>query len=73
MSESAAQTLRDSTAIDPSREADLLLADLDIVLRCRCCEPRDGFVADWTAVEAEPDSSFSKQGLRAVAYWGETR
>ena len=71
MSESAAPTSRDnlSTAIDPSHEADLLLADLDVVLRCRCCTQPDGFVADWV----ETERAFSGQTSPATAYWGETR
>jgi hypothetical protein len=62
MSQSSAQTSRDtlSAPIDPSREVDLLLADLDLALRCSCCMPRDGgFFADWSGAETRTDRPFS--------------
>jgi hypothetical protein len=40
-------------ASDRSREVDALLDDLDIVLRCRCCEPRAFIIDDWAADEDE--------------------
>lgn len=47
MFESATEISRENSLepIDPSHEIDQLLIDLDLVLRCRCCEPRDGFFA----------------------------
>ena len=47
MPESATEISRENspTPTDPSREVDQLLGDLDLVLRCRCCMPRDRFVA----------------------------
>jgi hypothetical protein len=40
-----------STPSELSREVDALLDELDVVLQCRCCLPRDGFprIDDWAS------------------------
>jgi len=56
---------------DLSREMDELLGDLDLVLRCRCCEPRDRFMAieSWPAA----DTPGSAEITLSESHWGETR
>jgi hypothetical protein len=46
-----------SDGSDRSREVDALLDDLDVVLRCRCCEPRAFIIDDWAADENEAAES----------------
>lgn len=71
------ETSRDTlpTPADASREVDLLLADLDLVLRCRCCEPRDGFFADegWSVAETRTIDPFQGKFLQTSLIEGESR
>ena len=59
------------SSADLSREMDELLGDLDLVLRCRCCEPRDRFMAieSWPAA----DTPGSAEITLSESHWGETR
>ncbi|MBS0530814.1 MAG: hypothetical protein JSS22_15700 [Proteobacteria bacterium] len=73
MSEFATEILRETLPAmsDPSREMDELLGDLDLVLRCRCCEPRDRFIAieSWPAA----DTPGSAEMTLSESHWGSTR
>ena len=48
-----------STVSNRSRDVDALLAELDFVLNCRCCAPRDRAFAveDWAASDAVPSEA----------------
>jgi hypothetical protein len=64
-----------SNPAEASAEIDMLLADLDLVLRCRCCLPRGGFLAEeiGSSAEAPAEDSFSREVWSDVAYRGESR
>lgn len=73
MFESATEISRKSSPspADLSREMDELLGDLDLVLRCRCCEPCDRFIAieSWPAA----DTLGSTEIKLSESHWGGTR